>query len=59
MRLPTKHKVLLLLHYVEGYKVDEIAKILTITTMFSSVNRSNNNMQNVFNAKVFIQIGIK
>ena len=32
MRLPTKHKVVLLLHYVEGYKVDEIAKILTITT---------------------------
>ena len=32
MRLPTKHKVVLLLHYVEGYKVDEIAKILAITT---------------------------
>lgn len=32
MRLPTKHKVVLLLHYVEGYKVDEIAKILTITS---------------------------
>ncbi|MEK3936224.1 RNA polymerase sigma factor [Sporosarcina sp. FSL W7-1349] len=32
MKLPTKHKVVLLLHYVEGYKVDEIAKILTITT---------------------------
>ncbi|MBD7985559.1 RNA polymerase sigma factor [Sporosarcina sp. Sa2YVA2] len=32
MRLPTKLKVVLLLHYVEGYKVDEIAKILTITT---------------------------
>ncbi|EGQ27990.1 RNA polymerase, sigma-24 subunit, ECF subfamily protein [Sporosarcina newyorkensis 2681] len=31
MRLPTKHKVVLLLYYVEGYKVDEIAKILTIT----------------------------
>ena len=31
MRLPTKHKIVLLLHYVEGYKVDEIAKILTIT----------------------------
>lgn len=32
MRLPTKNKVVLLLYYVEGYKVDEIAKILTITT---------------------------
>ncbi|MHA6251139.1 RNA polymerase sigma factor [Oceanobacillus sp. CAU 1775] len=32
MRLPSKYKVVLLLHYVEGYKVDEIAKILTITT---------------------------
>lgn len=32
MRLPTKQKIVLLLHYVEGYKVDEIAKILTITT---------------------------
>ncbi|WP_153730865.1 RNA polymerase sigma factor [Sporosarcina obsidiansis] len=32
MRLPTKHKAVMLLHYVEGYKVDEIAKILTITT---------------------------
>ncbi|GKV64347.1 MULTISPECIES: RNA polymerase sigma factor [unclassified Sporosarcina] len=32
MRLPTKPKVVLLLHYVEGYKVDEIAKILAITT---------------------------
>ncbi|WP_303965934.1 RNA polymerase sigma factor [Sporosarcina ureae] len=32
MRLPTKHKVVLLLYYVEGYKVDEIAKILVITT---------------------------
>jgi len=31
MRLPTKHKIVLVLHYVEGYKVDEIAKILTIT----------------------------
>lgn len=31
MRLPTKQKIVLLLHYVEGYKVDEIAKILTIT----------------------------
>jgi RNA polymerase sigma-70 factor (ECF subfamily) len=31
MRLPTKNKIVLLLHYVEGYKVDEIAKILTIT----------------------------
>lgn len=32
MRLPTKQKTVLLLHYVEGYKVDEIAKILTIST---------------------------
>ncbi|WOV87866.1 RNA polymerase sigma factor [Sporosarcina oncorhynchi] len=32
MRLPTKQKIVLLLHYVEGYKVDEIAKILTITS---------------------------
>lgn len=31
MRLPTKQKIVLLLHYVEGYKVDEIAKILAIT----------------------------
>ncbi|WP_339250856.1 RNA polymerase sigma factor [Sporosarcina sp. FSL W8-0480] len=32
IRLPTKEKIVLLLHYVEGYKVDEIAKILTITS---------------------------
>ncbi len=32
MRLPNKHKIVLLLYYVEGYKVDEIAKILVITT---------------------------
>jgi len=32
MRLPDKHKIVLLLYYVEGYKVDEIAKILGITT---------------------------
>jgi len=32
MRLPNKHKIVLLLYYVEGYKVDEIAKILGITT---------------------------
>lgn len=32
MRLPTKQKIVLLLHYVEGYKVDEIASILTIST---------------------------
>jgi len=32
MKLPNKHKIVLLLYYVEGYKVDEIAKILTITT---------------------------
>lgn len=31
MKLPSKHKIVLLLHYVEGYKVDEIAKILNIT----------------------------
>lgn len=32
MKLPDKHKFVLLLHYVEGYKVDEIAKILSITS---------------------------
>lgn len=32
MRLPNKHKIVLLLYYVEGYKVDEIAKILGIIT---------------------------
>ena len=32
MKLPNKHKIVLLLYYVEGYKVDEIAKILNITT---------------------------
>jgi len=31
MKLPHKYKIVLLLHYVEGYKVDEIAKILNIT----------------------------
>lgn len=31
MRLPTKPKVVLLLHYVEGYKTDEIAGILSIS----------------------------
>ena len=31
MKLPHKQKVVLLLHYVEGYKVEEIAKILSIT----------------------------
>ncbi|WP_313893603.1 RNA polymerase sigma factor [Psychrobacillus sp.] len=32
MKLSNKHKIVLLLYYVEGYKVDEIAKILNITT---------------------------
>lgn len=32
MKLPSKHKIVLLLHYVEGYKVDEISQILAITT---------------------------
>ena len=31
MKLPHKHKMVLLLHYVEGYKVEEIARILNIT----------------------------
>ena len=31
MKLPHKHKVVLLLHYVEGYKVEEIARILNLT----------------------------
>lgn len=31
MNLPHKQKVVLLLHYVEGYKVEEIAKVLNIT----------------------------
>jgi len=31
MKLPYKHKTVLLLYYVEGYKVDEIAKILNVT----------------------------
>nr|WP_282020934.1 RNA polymerase sigma factor [Planomicrobium okeanokoites] len=31
MKLPHKQKAVLLLHYVEGYKVEEIAKILSIT----------------------------
>lgn len=32
MKLTDKHKFVLLLYYVEGYKVDEIAKILSITS---------------------------
>lgn len=32
MKLPSKHKIVLLLHYVEGYKVDGISQILAITT---------------------------
>lgn len=32
MKLPKKHKLVLLLHYVEGYKVDEIANILHISS---------------------------
>lgn len=32
MKLPNKNKTVLLLYYVEGYKVEEIARILTITT---------------------------
>ncbi|MFJ7973800.1 RNA polymerase sigma factor [Psychrobacillus sp. NPDC096389] len=32
MKLANKHKIVFLLYYVEGYKVDEIAKILNITT---------------------------
>lgn len=31
MKLPIKHKTVLLLYYVEGYKVDEIATLLNIT----------------------------
>ena len=31
MKLPNKHKPVLLLYYVEGYKVDEIASLLNIT----------------------------
>lgn len=31
MTLPTKYKEVLLLHYVEGYKVNEIAGIITIS----------------------------
>lgn len=31
MKLPNKYKTVLLLHYVEGYKVDEIASLLSIT----------------------------
>lgn len=31
MRLPKKYKTVLVLHYVEGYKVNEIAKLLNIT----------------------------
>lgn len=32
MKLPNKHKTVLLLYYVEGYKVDEIANILKISS---------------------------
>lgn len=32
MQLPQKYKIVILLHYVEGYKVDEIAKLLNITS---------------------------
>lgn len=32
MKLPNKHKIVLLLYYVEGYKVDEIATLLNITS---------------------------
>ena len=32
MKLPNKHKIVILLHYIEGYKVEEIAKILNITS---------------------------
>lgn len=31
MQMPHKHKTVLLLYYVEGYKVEEIAKILNIS----------------------------
>ena len=31
MKLPHKQKTVLVLHYVEGYKIEEIAKILNIT----------------------------
>lgn len=32
MKLPNKYKIVLLLYYVEGYKVDEIAILLNITS---------------------------
>ncbi len=32
MKLPNKHKTVLLLYYVEGYKVDEISTLLNITS---------------------------
>lgn len=32
MKLPGKHKPVLLLYYVEGYKVDEISSVLNIST---------------------------
>jgi RNA polymerase sigma factor (sigma-70 family) len=32
MKLPNKYKIVLLLYYVEGYKVDEIANLLNITS---------------------------
>ena len=31
MKLPSKHKTVLLLYYVEGYKVEEIASILNVS----------------------------
>lgn len=31
MKLPDKHKIVLLLYYVEGYRVEEVATILSIT----------------------------
>ncbi len=31
MSLPAKYKEVILLHYIEGYKVDEVAQILNIT----------------------------
>lgn len=33
VKLPHKHKMVLLLHYVEGYKVEEIARILNISAV--------------------------
>ncbi|WP_066307420.1 RNA polymerase sigma factor [Bacillus sp. FJAT-29814] len=31
MKLPDKHKIVLLLYYVEGYRIEEVATILSIT----------------------------